>query len=240
MDVAFLAPLAALALIDATSFGTLLIPVWLLLTPGQLRPGRYLVFLATVATFYLAVGALVLLGGGALVDDVTELVDSRPASVVQLVVGAAMLVGSFFIGRTKTSGPGRFSRWRERAMGDRSQGGSARGLVGLALAATTVELATMLPYIGALGLLMTSGHALPTQLGVLAGYCLLMIVPALLLLVLRLVARRRVEPVLQRFSAWMERTSGETTAWIVGLVGFFLLRDAMSRLPDLADWLPFG
>ena len=47
---ALLGALALLALVDSTSFGTLLIPTWLLLAPGRLRPGRILIYLATVSS----------------------------------------------------------------------------------------------------------------------------------------------------------------------------------------------
>jgi hypothetical protein len=62
----------------------------------------------------------------------------------------------------------------------------------------------------------------------MAGYCLVMIVPALLLLVARLAAGRRLIPVLTRLSDWMVRSN--TVAWIVGIVGFLLARDAVFRL----------
>jgi hypothetical protein len=57
-----------------------------------------------------------------------------------------------------------------------------------------------------------------------------MVLPALLLLALRILARPLVERPLARLAAWLERTGPETTAWIVGIVGFLLLRDAASRL----------
>ena len=51
MEFALLGSLAVLALIDSTSFGTLLIPTWLLMHPGRVRAMRMLVFLGTVAAF---------------------------------------------------------------------------------------------------------------------------------------------------------------------------------------------
>ena len=72
--------LVVLALIDSTSFGTLLIPVWLLLAPGRLRAGRVLVYLGTVAAFYLAVGIVVLLGAGAFLDRFGDALDTRAAA----------------------------------------------------------------------------------------------------------------------------------------------------------------
>jgi hypothetical protein len=57
-----------------------------------------------------------------------------------------------------------------------------------------------------------------------------MIAPALLLTVARLVARARIEPLLQRISNWMTKHAAGATAWIVGIVGFLMARDAAFRL----------
>jgi hypothetical protein len=56
MNTELLAPLVLLALIDSTSFGTLLIPLWLMLASDRPRPARMLLFLGTVAAFYLLLG----------------------------------------------------------------------------------------------------------------------------------------------------------------------------------------
>ena len=62
--------------------------------------------------------------------------------------------------------------------------------MGVAVAAVGVEVATMLPFLGAIGLLTAHAPSTPVALGLLAAYCLVMIAPALALLVLRLVASR--------------------------------------------------
>jgi hypothetical protein len=62
----------------------------------------------------------------------------------------------------------------------------------------------------------------------MAGYCLLMIAPALVLLAVRLTAGNRIMPLLTRISDWMVRSNA--LAWIVGIVGFLLARDAAVRL----------
>lgn len=127
---------------------------------------------------------------------------------------------------TDAGGGGRLARWRDRAMGD----GPVAAVVVLALAAGLVEAATMLPYLGAIGLITASGLPAATWWWVLAAYCLVMIVPALLLLGLRVAARRLVEPMLARFAAWLQKNSAENTAWIVGIVGFLIARDAAVAL----------
>ncbi|WP_299277212.1 GAP family protein [uncultured Georgenia sp.] len=240
MTIATFGALVVLALVDSTSFGTLLIPVWFLLTPGRVRVGRVLVFLGTVAGFYLLLGIALVAGASALLGDLDGLLDNPVVARLQLVLGVGLLVGSFFIGRRREgrapAGSGRLLRWRARAMGTETDSGVG-GLVTLALAAAVLEVATMLPYLAATGIIGSSGLAAPARVGVLAAYCLVMVLPALALLGARLGARRAVEPLLQRIAAWMERSGAETTAWIVGIVGFLLARDAVGRMPDLLSFL---
>jgi hypothetical protein len=241
MDLGLLAPLVVLALIDSTSFGTLLIPIWLMLHPGPLRAGRLLVFLGTVATFYFAVGVAVAAGASALLPNLAAIADSRPFLWVQLTLGVALVFLSFRIGKKKEGqeGGGRLSRWRERALTT----GSVAGLIGLALTAVAIELGSMLPYLAAIGLITTAQLPIAQIVVIMAGYCLVMVLPALVLLGLRLGLRRRIEPLLERISRWL--ANSETLAWVVGIVGFLLARDAVARLGllggaiqpgELGDW----
>lgn len=238
MTLTTAATLTVLALVDSTSFGTLLIPIWLLLAPGRIRVGRVLVFLGTVAGVYLLLGVALVAGASALLGDLDALAEDPVVTRVQLVVGVGLLVGSFFIGGKKKDGEdrprGRLLGWRERAMGT---GSGIGGLMTLALAAVALEVVTMLPYLAATGLIASTDLGMPARVVVLAGYCLVMILPALVLMAGRLVARRAVEPVLERLSRWMERHGGETTGWIVGIVGFLVARDAVGRMPELISFL---
>lgn len=228
MTVAVLGTLAVLALVDSTSFGTLLIPIWLMLAPGRLRPGRIVVFLATVAAFYLLLGLALVAGLDAFSEQLSDAFDTRPVQVVQLLVGVALLVAAFRLPGGKASGEsGRFTAWRERAVGE---DGSTRGLMALAVTAAVIEAASMLPYLVAIGLIGAAELSWPATVLVLAGYCLVMVLPALVLLAARLKAATRVEPVLQRINGWMVRNGPENTAWIVGLVGFYVTATALSGL----------
>ena len=228
MDAGLIGSLVLLALIDSTSFGTLLIPIWMMLAPGRLRASRLLIFLATVAVFYLALGVALTAGATALLDDIRPILDSGPFLVVQLVFGIGLLVLAFRTGKRKPgSEPGRLLRWRERAMAGE---GSSRALIGLALAAVTLEAATMLPYLAAIGLLSAAELGLPLTVAVLAGYCLVMILPALGLLAARTVAANAVQPVLEWVNRWMTRNAAETTGWILGIAGFLLASNAAREL----------
>ncbi|KPC71631.1 hypothetical protein ADL26_15330, partial [Thermoactinomyces vulgaris] len=102
--------------------------------------------------------------------------------------------------------------------------------LGLALGAATIEVATMLPYLAAIGMVTSAGIGAAGITATMAGYCLVMVLPALVLLAARLVARNAVEPVLRRINDWMVKNAASTTGWVLGIVGFLVARDAAWRL----------
>jgi hypothetical protein len=254
--------LALLALLDGLSVGTLLIPVFLLLHPGRVRAGRIVLYLVTIAAFYLLVGLLFLWGLVNVVDVASDFLGSPAGLVVRLLVGVALLIAAFTMPtKPKEAVPaatavaavspwtglptgdattpaaaspaadaprrGRITRWRERLLDPRTRG---TAVMAVAIAAGLVEVATMLPYIVAMTMLADAGVTTPLRVLSLVGYCALMIAPALVLLVLRLVAAPLVQRPLERFAAWMERTGAENTAWIIGIIGFLIARSAATEL----------
>lgn len=226
MSTGLLLSLAGLALVDSTSIGTLFVPVWLLLAPGRVRVGRILAYLGAIAAFYFCVGLLVVLGAGSIAGAVGGALNSRPALWVQLVLGVGLFVLSFRFDPKRRKGTGGVSRWRERAE-------SGRWLVGLALLAGLAEVATMLPYLGAIGMLTTSRLPGTTVAVLLAGYCVVMVLPAVVLLTARVAARSRVEPLLERMNRWITEKAGSATGWVLAIAGFLVARDAVARL-----WFP--
>ncbi|MCK6066559.1 MULTISPECIES: GAP family protein [Microbacterium] len=255
MDALTDAPLAltlgALALLDGLSVGTLLIPVFFLLAPGRVRSGHVTLYLLTIAVFYLAVGILFTLGLVNLVDVAQDFLSSSAGQIAQLVVGGALLVTGILIGvgssrkpadaasdaapspgatRTTATAAGtstQLSRWRDKVL---SPGASRGAVMAVALGAGLVEIATMLPYLVAMGMLAEAPLPMPTRFAALAAYCAVMVLPALVLLALRIVAAPLVERPLARLAAWMERTGRENTAWILGIIGFLVARGAATEL----------
>lgn len=244
--VPLLGALVALALLDSLSFGTLLIPIWLLLTPGRVRSGRVMVYLGTIVVFYFAVGLLLAIGASSFLTQITAVLETPCARWAQLILGALLLVVSFTITPKKGSESGKLVRWRARAMGVAeptsalsatspsgvrvAQRSTVVALMALALTAAAIEVASMLPYLAGIGLISSSGAGWPASALLIAGYCVVMVLPALLLLVGRLVAARAIEPVLNRLGDWLARHAAESTAWVVGIIGFLLARDAAIRL----------
>jgi len=240
MELATTGSLAVLALVDSTSIGTLLVPIWLLLAPGGVRFRRMLLYLGTVAGFYLVVGTAVALGLGAVAAPVGQALDSPAGALGQLALGVGLFGLGFVVdpgakGRARRAEQGRdpaqrVLRWRDRTV---AGGGGPRALVLLALAAATVEVATMLPYLAAISMVSTSDLAAPARFGVLSAYCAVMVLPAVLLTVVRRVAAGRIDPLLQRFGDWMTRTAASTTGWVLCIAGVLVARDAIGRAGGL-------
>ncbi|MBY8871014.1 GAP family protein [Micromonospora sp. PLK6-60] len=230
MSVVLLLSLVGLALVDSTSIGTLFIPVWLLLAPNGLRAGRLLGYLATIAAFYFVVGVLLVVGGTRLAALLAAGTASRPLLIAQFAVGAVLLLLSFWVEKRKGLAVAAILRWRDRAVSGASGSGA---LTGLALLAALAEVATMLPYLGAIGMMATAD--LPAWLipVLLAGYCVVMILPAVLLLTLRAAGPRWVEALLARLDAWVLAKGGGLLSWALGIAGFLVARDAAARL-----WFP--
>jgi len=239
VSLAALGGLVLLALVDSTSFGTLGIPV-LLLIQRQVVARAVLLYLAVIGGFYFLVGLALLAGAGVVVDAVGGVLDHPVVAWIQLGVGVALFAVSFLLDRRgrawrarRRAAKGlpekesRRERWLARIAGPTPAAGA---VAGVALAAGLVEVASMLPYLGAIGLISTSPLGAAQQVGVLAAYVLVMTLPALVLLALRLAAHRLVAPLLARAHRFIERNADEMLGWAVGIVGFLLAYDALGRL----------
>jgi len=220
--VTLLLSLAVLALLDSTSIGTLFVPVLLLLRPGRLSAAPLVGYLATIAVFYLALGA------GPLLEGVASSL-GETGYWLELAAGVLLFGLSFRLDpkRRPDDSQQQGRKWTERV---HKAASSPRSLVVLALTAGLLEAATMFPYLGAIALLAGTGYSLATTAAVLAGYCLVMVLPALALLVLRRTLSDRVTPLLTRVNGWFAKHAVGATGWILGIVGFFLAADAVTQL----------
>ena len=231
MELTTLAVLVGLALVDSTSIGTLVIPLVWLLRPGPVAWRSLLTFLATVAAMYTVIGAALLLLGRSLGSALDGVGDVDAVRWVQLALGVALFAVAFsdaVMGRLA----GGALRWRDRLRGDADGDGPGvgRSIVVTAAVAVAVEVPTMLPYLAAIGILAATDLAIGSQVGVLAGYSFVMVLPALVLAGVRAAAGRRVESPLRRLDGWLTRQADEMTGWVFGIVGFLLAGDAAQAL----------
>lgn len=238
--ITFFSSLMILALIDSTSFGTLLIPVWLLMTSNRVRVDRFFIYLFTVAGLYFLFGLVIMFGADILLNRYGTLLESKQLLVGKLILGVILLIISQLMDSKKArlraseraaKGGGRILNWRKRVMGDNNSSKNAQmTLIGLALTAVILEIATMLPYLAAIGLITVESSTWSTSVLLLLGYCIVMILPALLLLIGRLVAQKTLSAILVRLDNWLTKHAQSTTAWIIGIVGFLLATNAIFDL----------
>lgn len=237
MDLPLAATLVALALVDSTSFGTLGLPA-LMLTARRPRISTLLLYLATITVFYAVIGVGLVSGFGALADLLGGLGRQRWLLWAGLFTGVALFAASWLFTRQRAEAaerrreaagrpPGARVRWT-RALLD--EGASTRTAVVAALGAGVVEVASMLPYLAAIAMITALAAPFAVKVGIVGLYCLVMVLPALVLLALRLLFRRQLERPLERLGAFIQRNSAEAIGWVLGIVGFLLATQAASRL----------
>jgi cytochrome c biogenesis protein CcdA len=230
MTVALLLGLVVLALLDSTSIGTLLIPVFLMLAAGRPFTGRVLVYLATIVVFYFAVGVGLMLGLRPVLDTLGDRLDSPVGYWIELVVGVGMFLLSFRFDPKRRAKMGKSSDASDTIKKIEQSQKSVWGMVLLGLTAGAIELVTMLPYLAAIGLMAAEDLTAVEWVPTLALYNVVMILPALLLLLIRLVIRGRAERLLQRIGDYLSRHSVAFLGWVLAIVGFLIARDGFARL----------
>ncbi|MFD1824152.1 MULTISPECIES: GAP family protein [Mumia] len=224
--------LLVMALVDGTSIGTLVIPIWLVLVTRRGELGRVLAYLLTIAAFYLVLGLALAAGAYAVGPAIVDALDSVVGDVVVIAAGALLVWLSYRVDPKAKAKRGEdpestARRWHERIA---AALGTRRGIVVLALAAGAVEAASMLPYLAAIGALTAADLGAATTIATLVVYCLVMITPALVILALRIVAARWVDAPLRRFGTWAERGAGSATAWLLGIIGVLLILNGVGAL----------
>ncbi|MEX0904065.1 MAG: GAP family protein [Pseudohongiellaceae bacterium] len=238
MTTELLLSLTALALIDSTSIGTLLIPIWLLLDHRGVRTSRLITYLLTIAAFYLVVGLVIMLGADLLIGmdngGPVSVDDTAPRSltslvilIVQLAIGIWLFAISFRFDSKRPGAGERIARWKQKS---ENAGTSFRFLMGLALFAAMAEVATMLPYLGAIAMISNAELTWPVRFWLMIAYCLMMILPAMALLSLRQLMDEKVRPTLARIDNWVGKNAETALGWVLGIAGFLIARDAIARL----------
>lgn len=201
-------------LVDSIGVGTLVIPLWMMVRPS-FRVRVVLLHLGVLGFLYLGVGITLL----TLIDDVTLAVPGN--AWVRMTVGGVVLVAGLACDRRRRRPTG---AWWMRAP-DR-----AHGVVLLAVAVGAVEVATMLPYLAAIDAVAASGRGSASAVSILAVYVLITLLPALVLLVVRVAASQLVSSPLRRLMHWVRRWSQDAVGTVLLVVGALLVADAAGEL----------
>ncbi|WP_334122171.1 GAP family protein [Glutamicibacter sp.] len=239
--------LVILALIDSTSIGTLIIPLLLLLRGRREVIAKVIIYLLVLAGFYWVIG--VLLRSGLLLID-PSLFEHRFFRISGMVLGVLMIIWALTY---RTDAQKEADARKKNGALNKTEGSSSgqapiateqlprrlhsrlataldtrTGLIALALFAGLLELPTMLPYLAAVGVMQSTGWGTGVQLLALIGYCLVMIVPALVLVVARALAGERIENWMRKLGEKASRYAQETLGWVVGIGGYLLIRACLS------------
>lgn len=209
-----LIPVAGLALLDTLSPATLGVSLFVLLSGARNIARPLFAYLGTVALFYFVLGCAIMLGLGAALSSLSHLADSPVAGWVMVVLGGALFAYSWVM-PTKKRAPRRPATLRTTTM------------IGLGLATGLLEAGTAFPYLGAIGIMGTTGLTATTWVPMLAGYNLMMVLPPVLLYAVHRIFGERLRPRLDRWREKLDSGSREAMSWIIGIVGVILVLNGL-------------
>jgi cytochrome c biogenesis protein CcdA len=210
--------IVGLAVIDSINPSALLATIVLLLRGRRARPLVAVYVVAVLAT-YLTIGLALTLGLGLTPQ---ALIHSDAAYLVQGVLGAAMLAYAVVApGRRRQRGPVEPPRLPTATR--------PVAVFALGMTVTVLELPTALPYLGAVGMLTRGDLAVTEWLPLLLLYNLIFVLPPLVLLAGHVVLGERAEAMLERRRRRLGGAAREGLLWLLGLVGFLLLADALGH-----------
>lgn len=213
--------LLGLALVDSLSAGTLIIPIVLLLLWQRMRLPHFITYLGTIVGAYFAIGVAGILALEHVRASVDTLTSSHWLRWALFLLGIALLAFGILAPTPKKKPPEEVIARRSKGIGVETS--SPLSMVVLALGAAVIEVATMLPYLAALGIIRTLELNLPGQLLILGVYCLVMILPATVIGCLYKAFGERISPKLTRSMASLEYETAITLLWIAVIVGINLV-----------------
>jgi cytochrome c biogenesis protein CcdA len=112
-------------------------------------------------------------------------------------------------------------------------------MIGLGVTTGVFEIGTALPYLAAIGIMTTAELAPAQWVPLMTGYNLVMVLPPMLVYGAYRLLGERARPRLERWRHRLQAGSREALAWIIGIAGFLLLANTLSRtgVPGFIDGL---
>ena len=212
-----LGAIVGLAVVDSINPSALLATDVLLLRGRRARPLVAVYVIAVLAT-YFTIGLVLVLGLGRAPGGDRE----RRRLPGPGRAGAGMLAYAVLApthrGRPDSVAPRRLPAATRPA-----------AVFALGMAVTVLELPTALPYLGAVGAMTRADLAVADWLPLLVFYNLIFVLPPLALLAGHVVLGGRAEAMLERLRRRLGGAAREGLLWLLGLVGFFLLADALGH-----------
>ncbi|MGE7943552.1 GAP family protein [Lysinibacillus xylanilyticus] len=203
--------IGGLAILDMFSPAIIGVTVYVLLVAKKQQSRLLLAYLTTVALFYFCTGIFLMLGLDVIFDPIANALNSHSARLVMTIVGAILFIGSWLVPKKKTSGS------------PKPKSFSIEAMIALGFTTSLLEVATALPYFATIGILTSNHLAFYEWLPIIAGYNLMMITPAIILLGLHILFRRFITTPLRKIQALFDKSTSSALSWVMFLVGLILL-----------------
>ncbi|MEH6943162.1 GAP family protein [Bacillus sp. JJ722] len=211
MSTELLILIGVLGLLDMFSPAVIGVTVYVLLVAKGQKTRLIITYLVTVALFYFSVGVFLMLGLDVFFDRIADVFRSNTAKTFMTIVGAILLVGSWFVPKKKATGPPKPKTFKVGAM------------VALGLTTSLIEVATALPYFAAIGILTSNKLPFYEWFPILIGYNIMMITPALILLSLHILFRHFMNKPLMNLQNLFDKNTSSALSWVMFFVGLFML-----------------
>lgn len=222
MSIELLGSLLALAVVDSLNPSAITVAL-LLVVAGIGRPRAILAsvaaYVAGIFAAMVAIGIALMFGLRIVIDQFLTHVPERTLDIAQFIVGLVVLT----IGAALPTKP---KRPKRRFDTERS----SQGLFVLGLAVTVVELSSAFPFMAAIGLLTQAEIGPPVWLPAVFAYSLVTVLPPLLVMLVALVAGRRIGPWAERNAERLRNAGRGLVLTIIFLFGLILAADAAARL----------
>ena len=200
-----------LAIIDMFSPAIIGVTVYVLLVGKRKQTQLIIAYLTTVIGFYFCTGVFLMLGLDIIFNPIADALSSNTAKILMTVVGGILFIGSWFVPKKKNTESLKPKQFKVHAM------------IALGITTSLLEVATAIPYFASIGLMISNEFAIYEWLPVLAGYNVMMIVPALVLLLLHMLFHRFMQKPLRNLQALFQKNTSSALSWIMFLVGLILL-----------------
>lgn len=214
--------LLGLAIVDSMNPSAIAVTVGIIHSgPAKKKNRLALTYILGVMISYLSIGILILLGFQLFFEQISAFADTREAYYIQAMIGAIMFIWSWFPPQAKKQSEPTFLENVLR------EAGTLKMLL-LGASITMAELITAVPYLGAIVLLQQADIYLGTKIALLIAYNGIMVLPPLMILLGYNFNRNRFDLWLAKRKAKSKDKPSDALQWVVGIIGFIILADAIN------------
>ncbi len=186
----------------------------MLLATGERPRARVIEFTIGVFVVYLAGGALIALGPGSLLLSLVPKPHPEARHILEMVVGAAMLIASALLWRNR-------ERLAQRKIPEAPRQGKSSAWLGATI--TAIELPTAFPYFAVIAAIVGSGLDPARQLSLLVLFNLCFILPLVVMVITLWVAGDRASALLGSLREYMHRRWPTLVSALLLAAGIFVI-----------------